>query len=46
MFFRIVALVMATIAVLMGMNVDTDHAFSAVLLPTAAAFAIAMLARD
>lgn len=46
MFFRIVALAMATIAVLMGMSVDTDHAFSAILLPTAAAFGIAMLAKD
>lgn len=46
MFFKIVSLAMATMAVLFGLSVDPEHAFSAVLLPTAAAFGIAMLAND
>jgi len=46
MFFKIVSLAMATMAVLFGLSVDPEHAFSAVVLPTAAAFGIAMLAND
>ncbi len=46
MLFRIMALVMAAIAVSIGFNVDSEHAFSAVLLPATAAFGLAMLAND
>lgn len=46
MFFKLVSLVMVSIAVLLGMSVDSDHAFSAILIPSAAAFGIAMLASD
>ena len=46
MFFRIVSLVMAAIAVVLGTSVDTEHAFAAVLIPAAAAVGSAMLAAD
>lgn len=44
MFFRLVSLVMAGIAAMFALSVDSEHVFAAVMIPAAAAFGIFMLA--
>lgn len=46
MIFRFVALVMAAMGAMFAWNVSSEHVFSAIMLPAAAALGIAVLAGD
>ncbi len=44
--FKLLSLVMASIAVMFALKVDPEHALAAVLIPAGAAFGIFLLASD
>ena len=44
MFFKLVSLAMAGIAALFAFSIDSEHVFAAVMIPTAAAAGIFLLA--